>query len=300
MPFRAGSEVQKTLGSLQSKVATNKKFLDRVRSVIPSDRKPSDRSRVKALEVFGTPELLEHILLQLPPSDILRSQQVSRSWRDGVDGSVRIQRRLGLAPSATGFYYSPLERHFHHPSDYMPFPMLKYIAIDGWNPYERFDTARPVTNEFKFGIDIKLDKAVHIGTRSQAMRLCQVPVKELFFEFSDYGDRYREPVHMGYDWVGPKDLTVGALLDEIHMILENEQWAYGLDWKHLTVEVEAIIELADNDPIVLGRWERHRQAQENIEAQEQWRRAREAEQMAQGASGSDGNSSDPSAGGIGG
>ena len=44
------------------------------------------------------PELLELILLYLPPKDLILSQRTSQAFRDTVVGSTRLQRALFLAP----------------------------------------------------------------------------------------------------------------------------------------------------------------------------------------------------------
>ena len=63
----------------------------------------SDKSTTTAIdssidEVFRLPELLEIVLLHLPQKDILLSQRVSRSFRRTIQGSVRLQKALFLAP----------------------------------------------------------------------------------------------------------------------------------------------------------------------------------------------------------
>lgn len=47
---------------------------------------------------FGTPEMLEAILLALPPRDLLLAQRVSTTWRDAIVGSISCQRALFLFP----------------------------------------------------------------------------------------------------------------------------------------------------------------------------------------------------------
>ena len=44
--------------------------------------------------LFATTELLEAILLDLPPRDVLLLTRVSRAWRGTVEGSVKLQRYL--------------------------------------------------------------------------------------------------------------------------------------------------------------------------------------------------------------
>jgi hypothetical protein len=51
-----------------------------------------------ASQVFRIPELLELVLLHLAQRDILLAQRVSRSFRQTIEGSLRLQRALFLAP----------------------------------------------------------------------------------------------------------------------------------------------------------------------------------------------------------
>lgn len=50
-------------------------------------------------ETFDTAELLEAILLELPMKDLLLSQKVCKQWKAMVDSSIRVQRKLFMAPA---------------------------------------------------------------------------------------------------------------------------------------------------------------------------------------------------------
>ncbi|KAK5692179.1 hypothetical protein LTR17_025501 [Elasticomyces elasticus] len=45
-------------------------------------------------QVFGTTELLEHILIHMPARDVLLSQRVSQQWQAVIKGSLHLQRAL--------------------------------------------------------------------------------------------------------------------------------------------------------------------------------------------------------------
>ncbi|KAK5687519.1 hypothetical protein LTS10_001657 [Elasticomyces elasticus] len=45
-------------------------------------------------QVFGTTELLEHILIRMPARDVLLSQRVSQQWQAVIKGSLHLQRVL--------------------------------------------------------------------------------------------------------------------------------------------------------------------------------------------------------------
>lgn len=49
-------------------------------------------------EVFGIAELLEEILLMVPERDLLLSQRTCRRFRESIQGSLKLQRRLFLLP----------------------------------------------------------------------------------------------------------------------------------------------------------------------------------------------------------
>ncbi|KAK3654953.1 hypothetical protein LTR56_003811 [Elasticomyces elasticus] len=49
-------------------------------------------------QVLALPELLEHILLQLPMRDLLLSQKICKDWKHAIESSPSIQRALCFAP----------------------------------------------------------------------------------------------------------------------------------------------------------------------------------------------------------
>lgn len=59
-----------------------------------------------ANKAFAIAELLENILLQLPPRDLLLAQRVNKKWRAEIEGSTKIQQKLFYKtrplPSAAG------------------------------------------------------------------------------------------------------------------------------------------------------------------------------------------------------
>lgn len=60
-----------------------------------SEAKPASAA---ALRVLGTTELLEHILLDVGPHTLLRSQRTCRKFLDTIQGSLQLKRVLYLAP----------------------------------------------------------------------------------------------------------------------------------------------------------------------------------------------------------
>ena len=59
--------------------------------------------------VFTTPELLEHIVLFCFTADVFNTNQVNRTFRDTVQSSVKLQRKLGLRPDTECDIYFPLK-----------------------------------------------------------------------------------------------------------------------------------------------------------------------------------------------
>ncbi|GAB1734700.1 hypothetical protein NU195Hw_Modified_645t1 [Hortaea werneckii] len=59
---------------------------------------PNEASAAKARQVFDVPELLEMILLKLPPSSIFVAQQVCQTFSALITSSPKIQHYLGLKP----------------------------------------------------------------------------------------------------------------------------------------------------------------------------------------------------------
>lgn len=49
-------------------------------------------------KVFGTNELLENILVRLPMKKLLLAQRVCKHWHSLINGSIRLQRALFMAP----------------------------------------------------------------------------------------------------------------------------------------------------------------------------------------------------------
>ncbi len=75
--------------------------------------------RSKADDVLEITELLELIILELPIKPILNVSRVSRRWKDVVDGSILIKRKLFLAPQGAVVDPEPDELKRHRDHQYM-------------------------------------------------------------------------------------------------------------------------------------------------------------------------------------
>jgi len=60
-----------------------------------------------AIKTFAIPELLETILSHLPSGDILQAYQVNTEFRNTIEGSIKIQKKLGLRANRDAVPYAP-------------------------------------------------------------------------------------------------------------------------------------------------------------------------------------------------
>jgi hypothetical protein len=51
-----------------------------------------------ASQVLSTTELLEEILLRTRPKDVLLLQRICKSWKNAIEGSMKLQRMLFFLP----------------------------------------------------------------------------------------------------------------------------------------------------------------------------------------------------------
>lgn len=75
-------------------------------SILVPERCPSHATGL-AQRVFDIPELLEHILRYLEIPALLEAQRINRQFRDAVETSTRLQRKLSLLPHSSRTFYAP-------------------------------------------------------------------------------------------------------------------------------------------------------------------------------------------------
>jgi len=63
-----------------------------------------------AQRTFDVPELLEHVLLQLPIKDLLFAQKVCKHWKQTIEASPRAQQALFFRPTLLSDDHGKLER----------------------------------------------------------------------------------------------------------------------------------------------------------------------------------------------
>lgn len=71
--------------------------------------------------VFGITELLEQILLHLPPRDVLLLQRVNGAFRNVTTTSDRLQRKL--------FFKADLHTDHAPPADFILNPFLEFLVV---------------------------------------------------------------------------------------------------------------------------------------------------------------------------
>ncbi|SMY20523.1 unnamed protein product [Zymoseptoria tritici ST99CH_1A5] len=87
------ANLRETLSEIQTAVqGLGQHFFNSLDGSFFAEREPS----ALAEKVFGTPEILENILLRLQPWEILRAMRVGKSWHANIEHSVKLQRRLSL------------------------------------------------------------------------------------------------------------------------------------------------------------------------------------------------------------
>lgn len=64
------------------------------------------KNSATAAKVFAVPELLEAILLNLDPVNLMRCYEINRTFRDAIESSSKLQIRLFLKPDPNGDYRS--------------------------------------------------------------------------------------------------------------------------------------------------------------------------------------------------
>ena len=248
---------------------------------VPITSKPVPGS-TRAGDVFNIPELLEHILLELEPHQILVAQQTNRQWCGTVNSSIKLEQKLGLSADSSGHFYSAFDYIKtsdvgpHRPSlglgsltstdvaiwkyekqmlggveEHMllvgrtPTPGLFCKSRARSSPHRTCFGAPKLDTQHTFMVEVKgAVQTCGVGKRYRSMLLCQPPIKAAKVKIA-----VRDGTILG--WKRPlfseNGLTLGHLLDAIagHSMTEHEEVE--------TVTLEHVIELKDTDPIMIAR-----------------------------------------------
>lgn len=80
-----------------------------------------DNAASKADEVFQTPELLEEILSNLSLYELFTVQRTCPTFRDTINGSIRLQRAMFLQPTP----YRPPDQSWSRPNPFLMSTMFR-------------------------------------------------------------------------------------------------------------------------------------------------------------------------------
>lgn len=254
------SSVQNALAVAETAISGNDVHFNSLWDQIPVQQKPIMHNNNAAQAVFSVPELLELILHELTPKDILRAQGVSHTWKDGVEGSTTLHQVVCLKPAV--HYYSPFELYYNE------WPGIKYRRNhnhnDAWRPYVSGDASqlRPVDNDLHIEIQIDLTAKIStIGQTCQAMFLCQPPPKEATIIADNISlegeeDEFATTLSLEDD----DGLTIGALIAGVGQLLgftmeelDRAASEYGTKYGTEQVYLQAVVQLSDSDPIIKQR-----------------------------------------------
>lgn len=122
------------------------------------------------VEVFSTTELLESILDHLPTLDLLKSYSVNRTFFNTIEGSLRIQRRMGLVADPAAMISLPLSR----------VGWTWAFSIERSEPTHTQISLHDQTSESPFWFVFNFNAPLGVlGSRLGKILLCQPPVHEL-------------------------------------------------------------------------------------------------------------------------
>ncbi|KAI7280468.1 hypothetical protein KC345_g4731 [Hortaea werneckii] len=146
---------------------------------------PNEASAAKARQVFDVPELLEMILLKLPPSSIFVAQQVCQTFSALITSSSKIQHYLGLKADLQSNFSTCFNGRSVSPwSKFQCGPEFDSSGRTSAWLSRRFrdiqseDESKPKTFEV-FASFSSHSKLPRLGERCQSMLICQPPIYEM-------------------------------------------------------------------------------------------------------------------------
>lgn len=205
--------------------------------------KPSSKSAVGAVRVFGIAELVEEIFSHLPAQDILSATQTQRALSRVVSGSTKLKQRLGLEPNKSGFWYSPFAGWCTD--------LVQCKVEDPNKSWCRSEDCDKVTID----LDILTHTLPRIGSRWRKMLICSPPIFEMRVELCCCSQsRASQPLK-----VADGGITMGHIHDHAAKLIAEHRLCpfagyHALDDKGM-VEVcpsfHAKVQLQPNDPIMV-------------------------------------------------
>ncbi|SMY26481.1 unnamed protein product [Zymoseptoria tritici ST99CH_1A5] len=173
-------------GNTTTKPASGNKTTRKTPSKKKKTAQPHPRARTPHCDNFlSIPEMRELILLELDEHSILTCKRISRSFEATVRSSIKLQRRLFLAPdnSISPLYINPMVFHATRPTDLMSLALLKS------DPNKHFHLKR--------NIEVNIERGnSRLGSAAE-MFVTQPPVNKIRVEVSYWDTNFLEPMLSG-------------------------------------------------------------------------------------------------------
>ncbi|KAK5117706.1 hypothetical protein LTR62_005130 [Meristemomyces frigidus] len=266
-------------------------------TILPSSRRcPPRTSPVDRLSC--TPELLEMILLLLPNLDLMRCGCVCTRFRDNIDSSTNLQRKLGFRPAdpKTRLYFPT---HALWLSEfYLSAEAIEAVQADtvpDTNPVVDTKTADDDDNSGQLRIQVMMDSfptKLSQASKCNSMLICQPPLKSLqaytsccagprFWRHHQQQNLDRPPATTITSESG---ITVGDILDTTARLKKEHSLcpdASVFDHNSETgfvnaqISFETVVKVAKDDPVYVKQVQRL--AEEKRKRSERLTRSREIE-----------------------
>lgn len=162
-------QLQGSLAANARAMATIKGFLDACLDSFPTSMRPTRSSHLKAEQVFATPELLEQILLYIPPRELLDTVRINRATMQIFNGSPKLLDKLHLRVQKNGYLSSTITSDFYGLS----------VAVDDRVTRQMYTEATKdecAINQVPITATFLGCAAVRIGNRCRSMLIAQPPV----------------------------------------------------------------------------------------------------------------------------
>lgn len=227
---------------------------------------PTASSAEKARQVFSVTELLEHILLEGHPMDVLNFASVNRRAYDIVAGSSVLQRHMNLLPEV-------------HARCFFTYPKLGFTCTMEPKPHGSslfggtgiFGTGTSTSDTVVVYATFTPEKLpLRLGRRVRDMFICQPPIHEMRATVSCCNpDKHRSlfqtthPVSDGMNLPHPiyseTGITVGDIYDACCALIKEHRLCPAAEAHQLDEEgfvkvnptFRATVQLREDDPFIL-------------------------------------------------
>ncbi|KAK4540811.1 hypothetical protein LTR36_008888 [Oleoguttula mirabilis] len=230
---------------------------------------PTEASTAKAQEVFSSPELLEMILLQLPPRHVLAAQSINKTFEALIATSPQLQQYLGLRADPTADFATPFRHTYEGGWPYFACRSGRdTLSID-----YPFATSHQEPDLDGFEIHASFSSRIYsnailprLGERCLSMLICQPPIYEMQASVSCCDrSRFRglpaAVVLSAANIPGPEPvraaagITVGHLLEATKRLMaEHRTCPHAAPWDHdeqgnvnVAPTFKGVLQLRDRD-----------------------------------------------------